>query len=250
MIIIKSKTLLVSCWLFFAVVIFSCSNLISDRLDLPEECERYLFYELDLFDKKIEYLDKKIVSSEKYIALKRLSQDGYELFVLSIGDKSGVFTASSPDRNVSISLDKSEAVKIFNNIVGEKEVSLNSNTSFSSSYHNECAFVRLKNKNIQDAIILNASKKEYAQNRADNIYNQLNIYFGIDELRSIHFPNFREYSLKELSGDREVSYVVIDGIKIPEIELDKEKKPDNGQVEAFRKAIHEDLFFELKKLSR
>lgn len=231
--------------LLFSITLLSCSGSAISLTKIPEECEPYLFYELSSFDSSVRFLDEKMISNQKYLAVKTLSQEGYELLVLSIKSESAVFLATSPSRNVSISLNRGEAIRIYDGIVGNKKFSLNQDSSSSSSFHNECAFVRLKDKNIQDAVILNASKIQHEKNRANNIYNQLNVYFGLNELLFSHFPDFRKYTIKDLAGDRKVNHVTRDGIEVPEIELDLDGTTDERQVELFKSAIYKDLFFEV-----
>jgi hypothetical protein len=73
---------------------------------------------------------------------------------------SAVFLATSLDRNVSVSLDREEAIKLYANITEGSE-----KYAIKSVLNTECAFTRAKGNVIQEAVLVNPSNSKVTNTR-------------------------------------------------------------------------------------
>lgn len=211
---------------------------------LHGQCEMYLGYSLDSFDEVSRFVKNNMVSSERYLAVKKLSLYSYELNILTINEKQGKFISVSYGGFLVKNLEKQVALQVYGDLVGKGDIYLKDNI-MGSTIHGECAFVRVQNKRRQDSIVIDAQFFEWVKN---DIINELDIYYGIEETRKKYFPRVTDlpieyFTWKDLlaavdKAEAENEYVKVDASQVNEA--------TEEEVEDYRKAIRSDYFFELK----
>ena len=174
-------------------------------------------------------INEYLQSSQKYVAVKILSAGSYELLAMSVNSNGGSLIALSPGEYHSVSIDSIDAENLFSEMTGNGRIEMR-NSVESKSMHPECAFVRVSISSQQDVVLVDASRFQYEENLAEQSFDQLNIYFGLQDLVRTHIRDFRQVA--DLPSGGEFSSVdPVSGIEAIEVDITASSHRSDSRAE-------------------
>jgi hypothetical protein len=201
------------------------------------------------YDGIINFIGLYMTDVESYIAMKRYNnQVGYQLFILAVKKDSAVLLATDGGKNAVVTLTKTEGQQWLDNISGGAKLLLKDRTE-AQSFHPECAFVGIKSQHhpVSDAIVVDGSHTAYQENIKTAKFDELNLYYGLDQLQEQYLPHFYEYNYVDYSTDAQVRALMHSGDKPVYYQVNRTtiNRPTEQAEDEFMYTIMTDAFFEI-----